>query len=127
MYIFAPIPQFTGFQVVFRKCRQCSGLRKCVKALVFGVDSLFTAPFREQFHGVPDRRDIPVLRDDKSDQHLPGVLPQDANAFFLFRRLPQKGILPLIDQPAYVLIILLQVKILPPEVLIFVFRTLKLI
>ena len=26
VHIFAPVPQFTGFQVVFRKCRQCSGL-----------------------------------------------------------------------------------------------------
>ena len=127
MHIFAPVPKFTGFQVAFRKCCQRSGLRKCVKALASGVGPLISAPRCEQLHGVSDRRDIPVLRDDKCDQHLPGVLPQDANAFLLFRGLPQKEILVAIDPAAYFLIVLPQVKIFPPEVLKLVVRAFKLI
>ena len=72
----------------------CDGLGRGegIIDLAAAVFSLLAALLREQLHRAPDGGNVSVLRDNKGDQHLPRILPEDADTLFVFGGESQKRV-----------------------------------
>ena len=68
-----------------RKCFIVQGkdLLGCREGIITSslVLPLTSGSLAEQFHTLFDRWDVLILGNDKADQHLPGILPEDPDAF----------------------------------------------
>ena len=92
-----------------------------------GIGFPVSAGLRQRLHAAADPGDILVLGDDEGDQHLPGILTQDADPFFPVGCCPEErifnGVNPLTDAA----VVFVKVKVPVPESAVLVFRTVKII
>ena len=67
------------------------------------------------------------LGDDEGDQHLPGILTQDADPFFPVGCFPEERILNGVNPLTDAAVVFVKVKVPVPESAVLVFRTVKII
>ena len=120
----APVAQAPGPQVRLRGPGQLPRAGERIVDLPLPGNTPPAIPLCQELHIPSDTPDVILLGDDEGDDHLPQVLPEDADAPAKVRRPDKVGVrrvYPLLVRP----VIFLQVKIGAPEIPQLLFLTVK--
>ena len=120
----APVAQAPGPQVRLRGLGQLPRAGERIVDLPLIGNAPPAIPLCQELHIPSDTPDVVLLGDDEGDDHLPQVLPEDADAPSKIRRPDKVGVrrvYPLLVRP----VIFLQVKIGAPEIPQLLFPAVK--